>query len=173
MRLIKSLVLLGLFWQGALAVWGQEIHYNYDRGADFAAYKTYQWVALKGARVDDPFLDQNIKRAVDGQLAQKGMRRVEEGGDLFVAHQTSVKEEKEFDAWTMGPRWSGRAQGRTYTVQRGTLVLHLYDPARKQLVWRGSVSKTLNLKKDPEKNYQNLEKAVAKLLKNYPPTPKD
>jgi len=38
------------------------------------------------------------------------------------------------------------------------------------LVWRGSVSKTLNPSKDPEKNYKHLEKAVVKLLKNYPPT---
>jgi hypothetical protein len=36
-------------------------------------------------------------------------------------------------------------------------------------VWRGSVSKTLNINKDPDKNYQNLEKAVGKLLKKYPP----
>jgi hypothetical protein len=40
-------------------------------------------------------------------------------------------------------------------------------------VWRGSVSKTLDRnKKDPDKNYQHLEKAVAKLLRNYPPKSK-
>jgi len=52
------------------------------------------------------------------------------------------------------------------------LVINMYDPAKKQLVWRGSVSKTLNIKKDPDKNYKNLEKAVAKLLRNYPPKSK-
>jgi hypothetical protein len=54
----------------------------------------------------------------------------------------------------------------------GTLIVTLYDPATKQAVWRGSVSKTLNPSKDPDKNYKNLEKAVAKLLKNYPPKAK-
>ena len=37
------------------------------------------------------------------------------------------------------------------------------------LVWRGVASKTLDLSTDPDKNYRTLEKAVAKLFKNYPP----
>jgi len=45
----------------------------------------------------------------------------------------------------------------------------LYDSDREQLIWRGDASETLNLKKDPGKNYKNLQKAMAKLFKNYPP----
>ena len=48
-------------------------------------------------------------------------------------------------------------------------MIGLFDPATKQLVWRGSAAKTLDIKKDPDKNYRNLEKAMAKLFKNYPP----
>ena len=55
------------------------------------------------------------------------------------------------------------------TIEIGKLVIGLFDPATKQLVWRGSASKTLDVKKDPDKNYRNLEKATAKLFKNYPP----
>jgi hypothetical protein len=51
----------------------------------------------------------------------------------------------------------------------GTLVVGLYDPARKQLIWRGDATKTIDLKKDPDKNYKNLQKAMAKLFENYPP----
>jgi hypothetical protein len=49
------------------------------------------------------------------------------------------------------------------------LLVDLFDPAKKQLIWRGDASKTLDLKKDPDKNYKNLQKAMAKLFKNYPP----
>jgi hypothetical protein len=55
------------------------------------------------------------------------------------------------------------------TIDIGKLVIGLFDPATKQLIWRGSASKTLDIKKDPEKNYRTLEKAMAKLFKNYPP----
>jgi hypothetical protein len=69
----------------------------------------------------------------------------------------------------MGPRRSGLVRANTSTIEVGTLVVNLYDPAKKQLVWHGTVSKTLSVSKDPDKNYKNLQKAVAKLLRNYPP----
>jgi hypothetical protein len=47
----------------------------------------------------------------------------------------------------------------------------MYKPADKDLVWRGTVSKTLDPKAKPEKQQKNLTKAMAKLLKNYPPPP--
>jgi uncharacterized protein DUF4136 len=82
----------------------QEIHYNYDRGANFQSYRTYQWADLQtgpsgpskadvaaglpnlpiglppmsGSHVqDDQLLDQDIKRAVDAQLAAKGLTKVD------------------------------------------------------------------------------------------------
>jgi len=55
------------------------------------------------------------------------------------------------------------------TIKVGTLVLDIYDAQAKKLVWRVDATKTLNLSKDPQKNQQRLQKAMAKLLKNYPP----
>jgi hypothetical protein len=49
------------------------------------------------------------------------------------------------------------------------LVLDIYDPTTKQLVWTGTATKTLNPSSNQEKNQKNLDKAMAKLLKNYPP----
>ena len=65
--------------------------------------------------------------------------------------------------------WDGSISGQTSTIPVGTLVIDVYDPARKQLIWRGQASKTIDLKKDPDKNYRNLQKAMTKLFKNYPP----
>ena len=48
----------------------------------------------------------------------------------------------------------------------------MYDAKDKDLVWRGVVSKTLDPKAKPDKQEKNLTKAVAKLLKNYPPAVK-
>jgi len=48
----------------------------------------------------------------------------------------------------------------------------MYDSANHSLVWRGVASKTINPKAKPDKQTKNLQKAVAKLLKNYPPQPK-
>ena len=123
----------------------------------------------------DQLLDQDIKRAVDAQLAAKGLQRVETGGDLVVGYEAGISQEKEFDS--LGAGWGGpfafggwgNNRVTTSTIDVGRLTIGLFDPASKQLVWRGSASKTLNISEDPDKNYRNLEKAMAKLFKNYPP----
>jgi hypothetical protein len=48
----------------------------------------------------------------------------------------------------------------------------MYDSAKKELVWRGVASKTIDPKAKPEKQQNNITKAVDKLLKNYPPKKK-
>ena len=68
-----------------------------------------------------------------------------------------------------GWRWGGFGETQT-TVENyrvGTLVLDLYDAKNKQLIWRGTSSDTLSNK--PEKNEKNLDKAVDKMLKDFPP----
>jgi hypothetical protein len=146
----------------------QEVKYNYDRETNFAAYGSYRW-AGRERTATDPLVDHDIRRAIDAQLAQKGLQKSESGGDLYIDYQTAIDHERQFDAWTMGPRWSGMARATSSRLDVGTLVLSIYDPVKKQLIWRGSITKTLNLNKDPDKNYRNLEKAIAKLLKQYPP----
>jgi hypothetical protein len=41
--------------------------------------------------------------------------------------------------------------------------------ALQHLIWRGVGSKTLDPKAKPEKRQKNLTKAVAELMKKYPP----
>lgn len=164
---LSALLILGV------AAFAQDVQFDYNRSANFSSYKTYQWIDYRPVQPGDELLDQDIKRAVDEQLAGKGLRRVDSGGDLVVGYQAGISQEKEFDSFGWGgPRWWGNwGNGRvtTSTIDVGKLVVGLYDPAIKQLVWRGAASKTLDLSKDPDKNYRTLEKAMAKLFRNYPP----
>lgn len=189
--------------------YAQDVHYDYARGTNFSAYRTYQWVDVPGAPTkidlpkalpepphdlakfdlpggassdigggmsDDQLIRQDIKRAVDEQLAQKGLTEVEGNGDLQIAYHAAIREEKGIDLNGMGwggrgygGWWDGSISGQTSTIPIGTLVIDVYDRARKQLIWRGQASKSIDLKKDPDKNYRNLQKAMTKLFKNYPP----
>ena len=54
-------------------------------------------------------------------------------------------------------------------MQLGNLVLYVYDSSHKDLVWRGNVSKSFSA----AQKKHNLDKAAAKLLKNFPPTAKN
>jgi hypothetical protein len=180
MRFVERLPFLSAFLFVVACAYGQDIHYNYAPGTDFGAYKTYHWVDIPGGAAPDQLIDQAIKRAVDEQLAQKGLAKVEKNADLYVAYQAAITQEKSVSLWGTGggPGWGWGAwggfdtvQGQTSTIPVGTLAVNVYDPGRKQLIWRGDASKTIDLKKDPDRNYKNLQKAMAKLFKNYPPQP--
>jgi hypothetical protein len=49
----------------------------------------------------------------------------------------------------------------------GTLIVDIYEVKAKELVWRGTAQDTLN-EKNPQKNMQMVDKAVAKMFKKYP-----
>jgi hypothetical protein len=162
---MKQMILLVFFGATALA---QEVHFDYDRSANFSSYRTYQWID-QTVQSGDQLLDKDIKRAVDAQLAGKGLRRVDTGGDLLIGYHGAVSQEKRYDRLGWGPGPWGTTSVTTSTIQIGTLVVEFFDASAKQLIWRGSVSKTLSIKNDPDKNYRNLEKAMAKLFRKYPP----
>jgi Domain of unknown function (DUF4136) len=164
-----TLALLGM----AACAYGQDVHYNYDRDVKFASYKTYQWINLPGA-VGDQLIDRDIKRSIDEQLARKGLTRVNENANLYVGYEAAIDLEKSVDLRSTGlggvVGLGDRAlQGQTSTIPVGMLLVSLYDPGKSRLIWRGDASKAIDVKKDPDKNYKSLQKAVAKLFKNYPP----
>lgn len=173
---MKYMILTTLVCLGAAAL-AQDVQYDYDRAANFSKYKTYQWVDYNSVDIGDQLLDQDIKRAADAQLAGKGLRRVESGGDLLIGYQAGISDAKQLDGFGLGGGpfgwggWGGGGSARVTfsTIDIGKLVIGLFDPETKKLVWRGTASKTLNISKDPDKNYRNLEKAMTKLFKNYPP----
>jgi hypothetical protein len=151
----------------------QEISTNAMPGTDFSKYHTYKWVAIEGATQPNQILDTQIKNSIDAQLAAKGLTKTDsDKADLYVGYQTSIDQQKQWNAYGMGggPRWGGGMGTATSSVINiGTLVLDMYDPTTKQLVWTGRATKTLDASANQEKKQKNLDKAMQKLLKNYPP----
>jgi hypothetical protein len=58
-----------------------------------------------------------------------------------------------------------------YGIYGGQLAVDMNDSKNHALVWRGLASKAIDPQAKPDKQHKNLAKAVAKLLKNYPPPP--
>lgn len=128
MRLTKPLMFAGAFLFAVAWAYGQDIHYNYDRGTNFAAYKTYQWVNLPDA-APDQLIDQAIRRAVDEQLAQKGLTKVENDADLYLGYQAGIVLEKSVNLVGTG---SPRAWGPwdSWGSVRCTVRLPLFPSGR-------------------------------------------
>jgi hypothetical protein len=179
------LALSALFAFGARSVAAQDVRYDFDKEKDFSKYKTYKWVPIKGADQVDDLTAQKVTAAIDAELSKKGLTKTDaDTADLYIGYQTAISTEKQFTSyntgWGYGPGWGGgwyggggmtsnTTYGSTSTVYVGQLDLSMYDSTAKQLVWRGKASKTLDPKAKPDKKEKNINKAVEKLLKKYPP----
>ena len=188
MKFIRIIVPLTLM---AVAAFAQQVQYGYDHKVDFGKYKTYKWVEVKGADHLDQLTDKQLKDAIDLQLSKKGLVKTTDNADLAITYQAAITQQVQFTAYTElpGPGWGygqgwvrgwgyddGRPIGTTTTqstpIYVGSVGFDMYDATQQKLVWRGEVAKTIDTKAKPGKRQKNIEKSIAKLLKNYPPPTK-
>ena len=170
MNLIRTIA-LGAVCFNSIAT-AQKVVSQYDRATDFSKFKTYKWIIIQGTT--PPNTAQNVVGLVNTVLGQKGLllqsEQIEGKADLLVGFQTSVDQQRQINRLDTGDPWmGGMGQATTSIIEVGTLVIDMYDLGQKQLVWRGSATKTLNPGGNPYKNYERLQKAVDKLLKDFPP----
>jgi len=163
---------MGLLFSSA--AFAQKINVDWDRQANFAQYHAYMW--QKSSHPAKGFWDQRIIDAVDKQLQAKGLTKVDANPDLWVVYSNSIQDQTQMvgTGYNMGPYWGWGGWGpttttyNTYVTRQGTLVVEISDVKEKDLLWRGSATDTISDNSD--KNIKTLDKAVAKLFKNYPPT---
>jgi hypothetical protein len=160
----------------------QDVRFNYLQGTDFSKYRTYKWVQVPGVQYPNQLLDMQIKQSIDTQLSTKGLTKTEsDDPDLYVVYQLAIDKEKQWNSFSTGGGgwgwggwrgWGGGMETTTTTsstINVGTLNLDIYDVATKKQIWRGEATKTVKAQKNPQKLQKNLDKAMTKLLKNYPP----
>jgi hypothetical protein len=149
----------------------QDVTTNAMPGTNFSKYHTYKWVPIEGAAQPNQIVDAQIKQSVEAQLATKGLTKTDsDNADLDVGYQVAIDQEKQWNTYSRGgTRWDSMGTVTQSTIATGAMVLDMYDPATKQLVWQGRVTKTLDPGANQQKKQKNLDKAMQKLLKNYPP----
>jgi hypothetical protein len=147
--------------------WAQDVVYDYDRATNFSAFKTYAWGT--DTPTGDALNHQRIVSAVDSQLAVKGVHKAAgtAGADLLVTYHVVITHDVAVNGSRLGVnRW---ASARVQDVPVGALVLALADAKTHAVVWRGVARRDLDVKASPEQREKNINKAVEKLFKRYPP----
>jgi hypothetical protein len=169
------LSLLGIMFLFAARSSAQQVKTDYDRGANFAQYKTYSWEHVK---TKDALDVDRIKNAVNAALSARGWTQVDSGGDVSIVAMEITHDQQSlntfYDGFGGGWGWRrfggggfGEATTTTETYKVGTVVVDLFDSKTKQLIWRGAASDTLSNNSD--KNIKNLDKGVDKMFKHFPP----
>ena len=152
-RFLIAGLALGLLAAGGCAA-GPKVITDFDPSAEFSAFHTFAFSGMmdRGQKIetsDNSPLRMRMKAMVDEQLATKGVRQVgvEERPDLLVHLLFGVNDADKY--------------------QEATLVVNLAESSKKKLVWRAVIRETVG--DDLEKNFQMLNKGVAKAFKDYPP----
>ena len=165
----------------AVATRAQKVKIEYDKKNDFNRFKTYSWV--KKDEYLQPMLAAVVMGATDKNLGEKGLKKVDSDGDLIIEGYGSLDTDMSVigrpDIYVFPPVYAGPWWGTplhlpatsTATIlKKGTLVIDLADPRAKTLQWRGIATANLDSTRK-EKSLQVIEKAVAKMFRDYPGRP--
>lgn len=156
---------------------------DYDRGTDFAQYKSYAFykTGIDRAQISD--LDKKrILRAIEAEMDARGYVK-SETPDLLVSIFTTEKERIDVYnnigwgygwGWGWGYYnpwyWGGGWYGPTVTSStEGSLYIDLIDSRRKELVWQGKGTGVLGSSGNIEKKEARIREFVSSILSKYPP----
>ena len=157
--------------------YAQTVNVNYDKNTIFSSYKTYSWG--KGTPAVDPKLNLYIIAGIEAQLAAKGWQKIESDSDALVIYNARSTTETQTDPYAPGGPysgydWSWRAAAAfddagLQTISVGELIVDIADVKNKTFFWRARAKDTLS--HNSEKDQKTVDKALAKMFKNFPPTP--
>jgi hypothetical protein len=175
--LLLAYVLLAL---GVGRVAAQGPNYGFARDADFSKYKTYKWVGIESAQYLDELTADQLMGTLEAELAKKGLTKSpSDKADFYIGYQIASGNEKQLNHYDIGTEYepeagatAGTAGEAATTVHSGPLVLYMYDAAKKRLVWWSVLFNAIDADANPDKKQKHLDKAIAKLLKDYPPQKK-
>ena len=180
-RVVVPAVALALMSVPAQA---QSVDVDYDKAANFRAYKTYALGTVKMSDDASPLMVQRTVSALEGQMSAIGFRKVKANPDLIVEIQSSTREELSYTSWgDFGPYWGGPYPywgGVAYPFWHGggfsgfdvqtilvrTLIVDMIDARTEKAVLRGTAEDTVSHK--AKKNERKAYEAVAEIFEESP-----
>jgi hypothetical protein len=154
---------------------GGKVQSYVGKDVDFSKSKTYQWLPIKvltktGIVENDDVAAPLIRDAVNRELALKGLREVEKGGDLEVSVLALNESIPQLEAVIMpaGAAALDYAQpigtmGR-YNKE-GTLVVNLIITGTPRFAWLGIAKESISNK--PGSGLKKIDNAATALFKKY------
>lgn len=171
MKILKLFITLSFL--SLISCTSVRVNADYDKKANFEAYKTYAYFksGIDQAEISD--LDKKrILYAIDDVMATKGFAK-SETPDLLISIFTKEREVVDVYqnygfglGWGWGPGW-GMGYSRAITTPEGTLFIDIIDAKTKELIWQGQG--TGYLSSNTDKKEERIKEFVSKILEQYPP----
>ena len=156
----------------------QSTTYDFDKNANFYSYKTYKWVGIPSSEQLDELTSGQLIGTLQVELAKRNLTKAEgQTADLYIGYQVTTGKQKPSQNEKIGGSYgstgaSGSTSAEVTTVHTGLVTILMYDAAKKQLVWRGTVSNAIDAGAKPDKKQDHMSRGIEKLLKYFPPPKK-
>jgi len=176
----KALGLVFILALAATPAMAQKVTIDYAHDYDFEAIKTFQYVPTEDSDVKgNDLMAQRIEDMIKKELREGGGTEVQSDPDIYVTYHFTSQENTSYNTTSMGyggyggygggwggyggMGYGGMGSSTTYatTYTEGTLIIDLYDPETKKLVWRGTG--TVTVKAKPEKQIKQVENILTKI----------
>ena len=133
----------------------------------------------EGGRPAHRQADQDRDRSGTGREGPDPSRYIP---NVLVTYHVAFDKKQDITAYStgmggmgMGYRWGGgwgTTDVRVNEILVGTLVIDVADATKKEMVWRGMGVREVDVQAKADKRDKNINSAVKKILKNFPPTSK-
>jgi Domain of unknown function (DUF4136) len=145
-----------------------QVSVNYNHGVPFSQFHTYAWGGNNTNRIQNANLAHVAQRDLNNALSQKGLQGVQpsQNPDLIVTASGGERAQTSWNSWGMRGMGSGSGGISPEQNTEHTMIVSIYNPKTRELVWRGIAQNTLN--NDGNKNQQMVGKAVQKMFKQWP-----
>jgi hypothetical protein len=164
-RYIQFIVVV-LFCTGCASI---DVSYNFDPKADFAGIKTFNWLPGPEKKGPNELVIKQIEYAVNKQLQARGIVQSSNNPDVLISVQTMKERRVEREAWGYEAGSYGFSEYRqgidTFPYEVRDVLLEFIDPSNDALIWRATASTIVN----PNKQAEQIQEIVAKMLENFPP----
>ncbi|HKY70295.1 MAG TPA: DUF4136 domain-containing protein [Nitrospira sp.] len=186
-------LVLVILWMTVACAPSPKIGYDYDRGADFSAYRSYAWLSADqektgDRRADSSVVDMRIRIAVGTQLRLKGYHALTDGTpDFYVAYHIGLKDSSPsistqyYSEGMAGHAFSHAADTRSAgkstpaaneapaSYLTGSLLIDIIDAASQKLVWRGSAAGEVDPSLTSQQRDERTRVIVQRILSQFPP----
>jgi len=163
----------------------QKVTVDFDETIDMSNFKTYKTFSFLGwqgesEKILSDFDKERLHDAFISEFKKRNITQAQEGADMDISLYIVISKETSTTAYTSymgggfgrGYRrggWGGGYSTTNYSENdylAGTMVMDVYDPKTKKLIWEGVATGTVSEK--PKKREKGIPKAVSKLMKKFP-----
>lgn len=152
---------------------------DFDKTAGFTSYKTYAFTPEALALPLDDINRNRLLSAIEKELAAKGFTK-SDNPDVLIDLNIKTQMQQTATATNTGGYY-GRGYRYGYgggfstttinydTYTDGTLFIDMIDATKKQLVWQGRGTKTIEEDASQKRREENINYAVQQIFVKYPP----